>query len=359
MHRPRLRLELVLIPFFAACAPREPARTATPCPAPAATRAALPCPSVAKTSEPAASGVDAMAARVVALVNARDARALFALFDAGMREAVPEDKTRAVIESILGERGKLVSHAPLPGGSARSGSYRLVAERGEWRLGLSLDGEGKIAGLFFKDPPPPAPEVAKSSIPIGLPFEGQWTVFWGGDTRELNHHIDHASQRRAADFVIYDAAGKTHRGDGKDNRDYYAYGQKILAVADGTVVTVVDGVPDNAPGDMNPYLAPGNFVMLRHEGTLHSLYAHLQPKSARVKPGAKVKRGAVLGLAGNSGNSSEAHLHFQLQDGPLFEKSWGVEAVFASVPVERAGKRETLDGYVLRKGDRVGATMKR
>ncbi|MFZ5468428.1 MAG: GSU2403 family nucleotidyltransferase fold protein [Myxococcota bacterium] len=64
----------------------------------------------------------------------------------------------------------------------------------------------------------------------------------------LNKHIDHKSQRRAADLVVVGPNGKTFRTDGKSNADYLAYGQKVLAVGDGTVVTAIDGVPDNAPG---------------------------------------------------------------------------------------------------------------
>ncbi|MCK6533151.1 MAG: M23 family metallopeptidase [Polyangiaceae bacterium] len=67
-----------------------------------------------------------------------------------------------------------------------------------------------------------------------------------------------------------------------------------------------------------------------------------------------MKRGAVLGSCGNSGNSSEPHLHFQLQVGPLFEKSWGIEPIFQDVPVSRDGKSEVMKEYTWLKGDRVG-----
>lgn len=67
---------------------------------------------------------------------------------------------------------------------------------------------------------------------------------------------------------------------------------------------------------------------------------------------------AAGGLCGNSGNSSEPHLHFQLQDGPLFEKSWGVDAVFRDVPVVRDGKPGKIAEYTWLKGDLVGEPMK-
>ncbi len=297
--------------------------------------------------------VDSVAEKVVELFNAGDEKGLFALFDDGMKKAVPEDKLRLVRAGLFAQKGKILARER-KGGSERQALYHLKAERGDWQMSLALDQAGKVSGLLFKEPPPPAPPVARSSLPLGLPFRGQWLVFWGGDTPERNQHLDHPSQRRAADLVMVDASGSSHHGDGRANPDYFAYGQEVLAVADGTVITVVDGVPENVPGEVNPYLAPGNMVIVKHADTLYSAYAHLQPGRIRVKPGAKLKRGAVLGLCGNSGNSSEPHLHFQLQDGPLFERSWGVEPVFADVVVSRAGTTEKVKEYTWLKGDRVG-----
>jgi murein DD-endopeptidase MepM/ murein hydrolase activator NlpD len=212
-----------------------------------------------------------------------------------------------------------------------------------------------VLGLRFTEPPPPAPDVARSDLALQLPFRGRWRVVWGGDTVALNQHADQPSQRRAADLVMQGSDGRSHRGEGKQNEDYLAYGQEILAVAAGEVVTVIDGVPENSPGSMNPYLALGNAVIVRHPADLYSVYAHLQPGKLRVKPGAKLKQGAVLGLCGNSGNSSEPHLHFQLQDGPRVEASWGVEAVFRGVAVVRAGAPGEMADYTFLQGDVVGS----
>jgi len=349
---PKLQWILVAAPLLA-CAPREPAAAPPPaapiCPAPA------PCPAPSQAAKPALAGVDAVSAKVVEHFNAGNPQAIFELFDPRMREAVPLDKAKAVREQLFAAKGKILGLEKLSQGSSeRTGLYAARAERGEWRLSVSIDSEGRIAGLFFKEPPPPAPPVAKSSAPLGLPFKGQWLVAWGGDRIELNQHLDHPSQRRAADLLVADDAGKTHRGEGKKNEDYLAWGKEILAVADGEVLTVIDGVPENVPGEMNRYVAPGNAVLLKHAEGLFSFYAHLVPGKIRVRVGQKVKRGGVLGLCGNSGNSSEAHLHFQLQDGPLFEKSWGIEPLFQDVPVNRAGKSEVMKEYTWLKGDRVG-----
>lgn len=212
--------------------------------------------------------------------------------------------------------------------------------------------------MSLKDPPPPDPPVVRSSIPLELPFKGRWSVAHGGDTLEVNQHVPHKSQRRAADLLIRDESGKTFRGDGKKNEDYLAYNAEILAVAPGRVVTVIDGVPDNPPGSMNPYFTMGNSIIIEHAPGLYSEYSHLIPGSAKVKVGSKVKAGQVIGRCGNSGNSSEPHLHFQLQDGPRFEASYGVEAVFERVERVRDGQREIVEGYTFLRGDEIGAPAK-
>jgi len=116
--------------------------------------------------------------------------------------------------------------------------------------------------------------------------------------------------------------GKTYQGDSTDNKNYRAYGAEILAVADGVVTQTKDGIPQNVPNQ--PPIVPitletvgGNHVIMEigsgEIGSgLFAFYAHMQPGSVRVKVGDKVRRGQVLGLLGNSGNSSEPHLHFHI-----------------------------------------------
>lgn len=304
--------------------------------------------------------VDGVAKELLKRIGTKDGKGVVELFGPGMRDVLPEEKAGPWVEGILGAKGRIESSERVAGrGGEYSGTYRLKAERGEWQVELHIGKDGKILGLKFTDPPPPEPPVAKSSIALALPFRGQWSVFWGGDKLEVNQHVTHKSQRRAADLVMLGPDGKTHRGDGKNNEDYFAYGQDVLAVADGVVVTAIDGVPENAPGSMNPYFALGNGVIVKHGDSLYSVYAHFQPGKVRVKAGAKVKQGTVLGLCGNSGNSSEPHLHFQLQDGPLIENSWGIEPVFKDTPVMRDGKTSRASEYTWLKGDLVGDPSKK
>lgn len=325
-----------------------------------------PCPATSvPLQEPTApteagGAADRVAATLLQRMNARDAAGVVGTFSGAMREALPVDKATPWLAALLDQKGKLLSLARQPGSTGeRDAKYVFTAERGEWFVELHVDAHGHVLGLKLTDPPPPEPIVARTTIPLSLPFRGQWSVFWGGSTLDVNQHVTHHSQRRAADLVVVDAAGKTHRGEGKNNTDYLAYGQDVLAAAAGTVITVIDGVPDNAPGSMNPYFALGNAVIVKHSDTLYSAYAHLKPSSLRTKVGAKVERGTLLGLCGNTGNSSEPHLHFQLQDGPRFESSWGVEPVFAKAMVLRNGTSESMTDYTWLKGDLVGENPKR
>lgn len=349
---------LAALVVCAGCAPPEPA--APPPVDPPAPLAQPQPPAVAPTSDETmelkVAGADGIVQLVVKHVNAREPKALFELFSPPMKQAVNLDKTELIVNGLVNDNGKITSATRIPGvGNDMHGVYLVTFEKGEkLHVDLTVSPEGQILGLRIAAPPPPDPEVQKTTLPLALPFRGQWMVFWGGDTLAVNQHVTHKSQRRAADLLKVGTDGKTHTGDGKKNSDYLAYGQDILAAADGKVETVIDGVPENEPGTLNPYFATGNTVILRHDDRSFSVYAHLQPGKVRVKKGQAVKRGTVLGLCGNSGNSSEPHLHFQIQDGAKFDQSFGVDAVFQKVPVTRAGKTEESASYTFLKGDLIG-----
>jgi hypothetical protein len=304
--------------------------------------------------------VDQVEANVIRLINAKDAKGIVALYAPSMLKAFPEDKSLPFWAGIFEEYGRVLESEKIPGVDEPGAAlYRAKAERGAMKLVLAIDGAGKITGLVVR----PAhdqgaePPVVRSTLPLALPFRGQWLVFWGGDRLELNHHVAFRGQRRAADLNAVGPDGALRHGDGKKNEDYYTYGREILAVADGTVVTAIDGVPDNIPGSLNPLSVFGNVVILQHADSLFSTYAHLQPGKLRVKVGDKVKQGTVLGLCGNSGNASQPHLHFQLQDGPLLEKSSGIEGVFQNVTVVRQGASSKVGEYTFLKGDVIGEPL--
>jgi murein DD-endopeptidase MepM/ murein hydrolase activator NlpD len=185
---------------------------------------------------------------------------------------------------------------------------------------------------------------------LSLPFKGRWLVFWGGDTRELNQHHDVPNQRFAFDLLGVDEDGNTQRGEGTRNEDFYAFGREVLAPADGTVTEVIEGVRDNTPGSMNPYSAVGNCVIIQHRPPEVSVLAHFKQGSIVVKAGDKVKRGQLLGQCGNSGNSSEPHIHYHLQNSPILQAGVGIRCVFQKMAVTQYGKGETRTEFSPVKG---------
>lgn len=203
----------------------------------------------------------------------------------------------------------------------------------------------------------------QSAPSFQLPFEEEWLVFWGGDTKELNHHHDSIAQCYAFDFVLIDENGKFYASDDSSNENYYSFGKDVLAPEAGEVIEASDGVRDNEPGDTNPYSLIGNYVLIKHGEGLFSLLAHLKNGSICVNAGDRVTVGQKIGQCGNSGNSSSAHLHYQLQSSDVFSrftKNYGQEDVakglkvsFTNIKVRRDGETEVKDYYSPIKNDYV------
>ncbi|MCW3073391.1 MAG: peptidase [Flaviaesturariibacter sp.] len=223
------------------------------------------------------------------------------------------------------------------GGAA---SYKTVFERGVFEVLITVDGN-RIGGMLVKPwKETTVAKITRNTTKLALPFTGAWTVVWGGDTKEQNYHIAHEAQKGAFDLVITDGAGKSYKTDGKNNSDYYAFGKQLLAPCDGEVVMVVDGIKDNAPGEMNPVYVPGNTVVIKTAANEYLFFAHFQHRTIKVKEGDRVKAGQLLGLCGNSGNSSEPHLHFHIQDAEDMTKAVGVKCYFEALKVNGVEKQD-------------------
>lgn len=147
---------------------------------------------------------------------------------------------------------------------------------------------------------------------FSLPFYGEWTVSQGVEGPYTHKGL----WGFAWDFVVADEEGRDCHHTGDQLRHYYAYRLPVLAPADGTVVQVVDWVPDNEIGIINARENWGNTVIIRHAPALYSVLAHLAPGSIRARIGHYVRRGDLIGLCGNSGRSVEPHLHFHVQESP-------------------------------------------
>ena len=125
------------------------------------------------------------------------------------------------------------------------------------------------------------------------------------------------AQRFAIDFVRVDDQG-TFVGDPTKNDSYFLFGAEVIAAGSGHIVEATDGMAENIPTQPLPppdiQTAPGNHIVEALDDGRFVLYAHLQTGSVRVHAGDRVRRGQVIGLVGNTGNSTEPHLHFHVMD---------------------------------------------
>jgi hypothetical protein len=206
-----------------------------------------------------------------------------------------------------------------------------------------------------------ATPVERGPIKIAPPLSGAgWQAMNGPDGGSRHHRGVLLApkgritipQRFAFDFTLQHSGSAV--GDSLGESGHPSYGAPILAVADGTVVSVLDGVPDNVPDDIFAAIpitlenAFGNRVTLDLGGGSYATYGHLKT-GLRVKAGDKVRAGQVLGLIGNSGNSSGPHLHFQVTDGPDPLDSEGIPFVFRSFGQngKHLSDQMPLDGWVI------------
>ena len=153
-----------------------------------------------------------------------------------------------------------------------------------------------------------------SRVRVRVPMDGPITVGWGGDTPDVNYHVEYPDQRWAYDLLVT-VGGSTHRGDGRQCSNYHAYDRPVLAPADGTARVAVDGDPDRPIGQPGGGANPGgNHVVLEIAPGEFLYLCHFKPGSLRVKVGDVVVLGQEIARVGNSGNTSEPHLHIHLQD---------------------------------------------
>jgi murein DD-endopeptidase len=198
---------------------------------------------------------------------------------------------------------------------------------------------------------PPLKVNRKPVVVLSPPLRGDNWLAGNGPSNASGHRralipVDGRSwisQRFAIDWVRLFPDGPTSHGDKADNKNYRAYGEEAFAVADGVVTEVKDGIPENIPGATSRVVpitletVGGNHVLLDLGNGIFAFYAHLQPGSIRVHVGDKVKVGQVLGLVGNSGNSTEPHLHFDICDRSSMLACEGLPYAFPSFDVQGNG----------------------
>ncbi len=266
--------------------------------------------------------------------NAADYQAVFKLFDATMQAALPLDKTTEFLKQLNAQVGDISKREFIKYEKGTYATYKTTFERGLLAVHISVNAAGKINGLFvgpYTDAS--LPQMARNNTKLSLPFKDEWTVTWGGDTKELNYHVESLAQKNAFDFVITDTSNKSYRTDGKTNEDYYAFGKPLYAPCNGEVVLVVDGVKENTPGTLNPFFISGNTVIIKTANNEYLFFAHFKQHSIIVKQGQQLKAGDQLGLCGNTGNSSEPHLHFHIQNTEDINAATGVKCYFDNILV--------------------------
>ena len=239
------------------------------------------------------------------------------------------------------------------GASREDGPVRLAGGQGAVAyLCLAFDAGAAVPAtlrhqLLLDGAIAQGPSIGTRQTPLavlGAPLQGtDWTADNGPSLH--SHHrmglfvaggMAQLARRYAIDWKKY-RNGSMFAGDARDVRSYHAYGENVLAVADGEIVQARDGMPDNIPRTPAGFTSAvpitmenvaGNVVTIALGNGQFAQYAHLQPGSVRVKAGQRVRRGQLLGRVGNSGDARVPHLHFQVASNPDILASEGLPFLF-------------------------------
>ncbi|MGW0536922.1 M23 family metallopeptidase [Streptomyces sp. NPDC003032] len=196
-----------------------------------------------------------------------------------------------------------------------------------------------------------------AAVEVEPPVTGRWSALNSPADKVPSHGTHSLGQTYAIDIVAEPEEGPTRPAFAwlwpvvRGNRAFPAFGAPLLAVGDATVVHAEDGQRDHLSRNSllallyfffvegvgrtlgGPRRVVGNHMVLDLGGGTYALYAHVQQGSLTVRAGDKVTAGRRLGSCGNSGNSTEPHLHFQLMDGPDLNVARGVPFSWRGVGV--------------------------
>ncbi|GAA4285869.1 M23 family metallopeptidase [Georgenia daeguensis] len=224
------------------------------------------------------------------------------------------------------------------------------------------------------------PDPGRAPVPLALPFQGTWIVQNSPATRVPSHGTHVLGETYAIDFVAVDRRGRTApvrdwrtvAGTEPPER-FFAFDRPILAPASGRVVAVHDGEPDHparrSPLTLVPYMltqagrlrqglgaVAGNYVILSlgASGPYAGL-VHLRRGSLLVRPGDEVTAGRPLARCGNSGNSTQPHVHVQVMDSSELLRARGLPMAFSHYRLfrRRDGQSEDVALGMPRDGDIV------
>ncbi len=181
--------------------------------------------------------------------------------------------------------------------------------------------------------------TAQAAI-IGSPLgKGNWAAVY--DPSWLRGHRRVLFQKKgkekipgrfAIDFILLNEQGKYSDGDEDIVSNWLSYDVDVLAVADGTVVALMNDFPESKTLSAHPSYpadkATGNFISIDIGGGRFVFYEHLKPGSIKVKVGEKVKKGDVIASIGFTGQSTGPHLHFHIADANSPLGAEGIPFVF-------------------------------
>lgn len=204
-----------------------------------------------------------------------------------------------------------------------------------WRLGTILSLGFNIAVLAALLVPAWSVVGAgdSSARPVELRWplpEGRYKVGQGGNSHVMNHHYGIDAQHHAIDVVRIGRFGlRASEFASAALEDYGIWNALLTAPCNGEVTNVATGFPDQQPPQSDRDNPAGNFVAI-HCGNVTVVLAHLRDGSVSVKHGDHVETGGPLGRVGNSGNTSEPHLHMHAVEGRVVgydELMWESEGV--------------------------------
>jgi len=264
-----------------------------------------------------------------------------------------------------GEHGSLVDVGRVIEPGARSVIYMWITLpasgtvparlRHRMIFSAATTGGGNSADATLEDLQVPISHDAV--LTLRPPFHGGVWLAGDGPANKTNHrraitavdgHI-YSAERFAIDWLKVGPNGDSRHDGATRNDNWWGWGEPVLAVADGEITEVVDGIADNVPRVLPPVTVDniaGNHVILKIAPNRYATYAHLQNGSIKVHLHDRVRSGDVLALLGNSGNTTGAHLHMQVTDRSSVLQAEGVPFVFEKFTYLGPGADYELDKQV-------------
>ncbi|MGD1010502.1 MAG: M23 family metallopeptidase [Candidatus Aminicenantales bacterium] len=223
-----------------------------------------------------------------------------------------------------------------------------------------LQGQGARVSILKKAPLMIGPPV-RSGVWLAGNCPGDGPVGHRLSMQAWNSRLV-VNERYAIDLMKFGEDYRLVHGESSSNANWLSYGEEVIAVADGVISDIKEGIIENTP--LGAYAvsksleyAAGNYVILNIGQGVYAVYAHLKPKSLRVKIGDKIRKGRVLGLIGNSGISDAPHLHFHMIDSNSVFGGEGIPYVLEQF--ELLGSFEKIDDHLDKSWTPKGKTFMR